>query len=106
MYNCNCRKILFNKNPVGTCLGEVVDLGFAVDQDGIYTQKLSFLDAEIVLERNLFAGDRATVLTDRLNENYEYVVQMFNPDGTQIKVDTGGEIFDCFSFRTTIKIKL
>lgn len=107
MYSCNCKNVFYVFMPVGTCLLDKVSFGMPAPQAGEYVMKLSFLNEEITIKSTLQMGADVAFNTVGLNENYEWVATVYNPDGTQLKKPyTDGKEFDCFSFRTTLKLSL
>lgn len=102
-YSCDCSRVYFVLDPVGTCSDSAINFNLPAPSDGIYKMKLSFLNEEINIEVTnvLFTGEDLTFPTHGLNEGYEWLAQIFKPDGDKyIYVDGAQKIFDCFSFKT------
>lgn len=78
---------------------ENLDLGIQATQNGIYKAILFFAGMRITRKFTLAIGDDL-IVPRPFNETYLYKMQIIQPDGTLLEVDS----CDTFSFKTFIAI--
>lgn len=96
---CCCTNTLnFCNSPV---CGDV-DFDVLAQVAGTHKLITEFLGIQITIENEFGIGDKITFPTDQLNENFQYTVELFDPNGAKILIRKNDIDYDCFKFRTII----
>lgn len=84
--------------------GDGVEFTLTAEMPGVYKLVTSFLNIKIVIEQEFELDDQLIFPIDKLNENYEYTVEIYDPLGDKVTMAGSGEPeYDCFKFRTVIQ---
>jgi len=92
-------------NTLNLCNQNVCDSAdFDVLAQVTGTHKLvtEFLGMQITIEADFGVGDNITFPIDQLNENYQYTVELFDPNDAKILIRKNDIDYDCFRFKTVI----
>lgn len=99
---CCCTNTL-NLCDQDVCTG--VDLGIAAQIPGAHQLKLFFLGMMITLEEEFVVGQQVVFPLGNVNENFEYIAELYDPIGNKILIRKSDVDYDCVRFRTMIAIK-
>lgn len=97
--SCCCTKT-YNYCKQNVC-GEI-DFDVLAQISGTHTLKTEFLGKSITIEKDFIVEDNIVFPLDQLNENFEYTVELYDPEGAKIIIESEGVDYDCFKFRTMI----
>lgn len=98
---CCCEKTL-NLCNQDTCNG--VDLGITAQIPGAHKLKVYFLETMVTLEEEFVVGEQVIFPLDNLNENFEFIGELYDPIGNRIAINKNGIEYDCFKFRAMIGV--
>lgn len=99
--NCAC----CCTNTLSFCTQNVcgeIDFDIKAQVAGVHKLVTEFLGVQITIRKIFAIGDNLIFPLNLLNENFEYTVNLYDPDGTQIIIAKGGIDYDCFKFKTII----
>lgn len=97
---CCCTRVLnlCNQNVCGD-----VEFEATAEIPGVYKMVVQFLNMSFAIEVE-FAQDEILIFPlGELNENYEYTVELFDPNGDKVTITKDAVEYDCFKFRTIIQ---
>jgi len=86
--------------------GDGVDFNVQAQIPGVFQMVASFLNTQILIEQEFAQDEEIIFPIDKLNENYEYTVELFDPNGDRIIIQKDDINYDCFKFRTVIQMPL
>lgn len=69
-----------------------------------YTLKLDFLNTQLVLTQEQTEGEAVSFDVSMLNENFQYVGQVFDSSGTLVTIENDAETYDCIKFKTIMNV--
>lgn len=97
--NCCCTKTLnyCNQNVCGE-----IDFDIKAQVDGVHRLQTEFLGKMIVIEKEFSIGDNLIFPLDTFNENFQYTVELYDPNDARILVRKDEIDYDCLKFRTMI----
>lgn len=81
-----------------------IDFGITAGASGKYKMVGFFLDTQITVVETFTLGDKLIFPLTRLNESYQYTVELYNPTGERIKITKDDIEYDCFRFKTVMNI--
>jgi hypothetical protein len=105
MSNCGC----CCTNTLNFCAQNVCgDIDFDVKAQATGTHKMvtGFMGMQIIIENEITAGDNIAFPIDSLNENFQYTVELFDPNGSKILIRKNDIDYDCFKFKTYINVTI
>lgn len=102
---CGCTNIYFQKHLFDPC-SESIDFALNADLPGEYMLNLYFLGTEVTIKRVFQVGDSLTFPLKGLNENFEYMAKIYNPQQYEVSKVIGETSYNCFSFQTGFKKSL
>lgn len=105
MNNCGC----CCTNTLNYCDQNVCDsVDFDITAQIAGTHKLSteFLGIKLTIEETFSIGESLVFPIDKLNENFQYTVELFDPNGAKIVIHKNDIDYDCFRFKTVINVSL
>jgi len=100
--SCNCCTNTLNYCDQNVC-GEI-DFDILAQVPGIHTLTTFFLNKKITIEKEFSVDELIIFPLDTLNENYEYKVELFDPNGDKIIIRKSDIDYDCFKFYTSINV--
>lgn len=83
--------------------GDGIDFNAQAQMPGVFTMIASFLSAQVVIEQEFTMDEQLIFPIDALNENYEYTVELFDPNGDRIIIQKDSVNYDCFKFKTVLQ---
>lgn len=83
--------------------GDGVDFNTTAQIPGVFKMVASFLNTQVVIEAEFAMDDELIFPISDLNENYEYTVELFDPNGDRILIQKDDVNYDCFKFKTVIQ---
>ena len=86
--------------------GDGVDFNIQALIPGVFQMVASFLNTQIVIEKEFAQDEEIVFPINKLNENHEYTVELFDPMGDRIIIQRDDINYDCFKFRTVIQMAL
>jgi hypothetical protein len=98
-----CCNLILKLPDVPSCSGSTINFGIQAKNDGEHELHLDYLGTEFVFKKGFVVDEQIIFPTDMLNEDYVFEGQLFEPDGTKILISKNGVLYDCFSFKTTIR---
>jgi hypothetical protein len=105
MSNCGCCCI----NTLNYCDQNVcgsIDFDIEAQINGVHKLSTEFLGTKLVIEEIFTIGENLVFPIDKLNENFQYTVELFDPNGAKIIVRRDDIDYDCFKFKTAVLITL
>lgn len=96
--SCCCTNIL-RLCDVEACTGTIA-FQIKAQANGIHKMELEFLGSLLTIEKTFAINDDIEFSAEGLNENFEYLVRLYQPDGGQISISKDAVTYDCFSFKT------
>lgn len=99
--NCCCTKTLyFCKQDI---CGEI-DFDIKALVPGEHQLVTYFLNNRVTIKAEFEVGDEIVFPLDGLNENYQYTVELYDPNGSRINIRKDDIDYDCFKFQTVINV--
>lgn len=99
--NCCCTNTL-NFCTQNVC-GEI-DFDILAINSGVHTMVAEFLGVQVTISKEFLAGEKIIFPLSLLNESYEYTVNIFEPNGSQVVISKAGIEYDCFKFKTILNV--
>jgi len=103
--NCGCCCI----NTLNFCNQNVcgeIDFDIIAQIAGTHRLVTEFLGIKITIENVFGIGDNITFPIDQLNENFQYTVELFDPNNAKIIIRKNEIDYDCFKFKTFLGVTL
>lgn len=69
-----------------------------------YKLVLDFLNVQITLEQEQTAGENVSFDISALNENYQYVGKLYDPNGDLVTIEDSPNSYDCIKFKTVMNV--
>lgn len=94
-------------NTLGLCdqniCGDGVEFETTASMPGVYKMVVQFLNMTFSIEAEFAQDDQLIFPIDQLNENFEFTVEVFDPNGDKVTITKDTVEYDCFKFRTVIQ---
>ena len=101
--NCCCTNTL-NFCEQNVC-GEI-DFDIKAQISGVHNLVTYYLGMKLTISETFSVDDNIIFPLDKLNENFQYTVQLYDPNGAKIIIRKDNIDYDCFKFMTVINFTL
>lgn len=91
---------------VGTCVGDTINTGVAASQTGEHILQLQHLGAFVQIKAQGTQGQVLSFPSKGLNERFEYVGVIYQPDKSPLKFTVDNIEYDGVNFKTTTYIQV
>lgn len=105
MSNCNC----CCTHTLKYCNQDIcdeIDFDIKAQVDGTHKLITYFLGKKVTILKDFSIGDNLIFPLSGLNENYEYTVELFDPNNAKVLIRKDDTDYDCFNFSTTINMTI
>lgn len=97
---CCCTKIL-ELCRVSVCGTDTIKIAEAVaPSTGVYKLILDYLKVTIEISKAIAIGQPLAFPSNDLNERYKYRGKLVGPDGQDMTITIGEDVYDCITFQT------
>jgi hypothetical protein len=103
---CNCANTYVISGTVDTCQDSAIKFPFTASEAGEYTLQTSQGVTGITIKKTFTASEIISFPTLGLNENFEYVAKILDPEGEEVTFTENSIEYSCFSFKTSFSILL